>query len=337
MNAGQERYVQVSKFPLIINLEVFRGQCPCRCRHCPIGLVEPRARKLRFGFGGVDMELLRKVATEVAAYPPAILRVHSTGEPLLWENLPAALAIIREAGVSSWLFTSAVTSSDALLRDIARTMQVIEVSVNSINPEGYAVTKGVDAFDQVVRNIRLLRESINDRPGARLIVSRVQSENPEADLAFVEHWKGGGLVDDAFVRTLHTYNRLIDVPQSVSRDAAPAMHHVACLVHWARFNISLGGQAIVCFNELFKPEIDPKLVYGDINKQTIETIWRGEKMQAVRDAELSGDYHDPQVADTLPCWNCDRCQPLFGVDGVQTSECQLKQLRHAANSKAELC
>jgi Iron-sulfur cluster-binding domain len=329
--------IVLNEFPAIVNLEVFRGQCPCRCGHCPVGMVEPQKRVARFGLEGMKLGLLRKIAMEIAEHPPAVLRVHSTGEPLLWPDLSEALAIIRDSGVSSWLFTSAITANQLLLREICQTMRVIEISVNSVSREDYILTKGIDAFNLVVQNIRFMREVIGNQKSGRLIVSRVQSNDQLADAAFVAFWKSSGLVDDVFVRSMHTYNNLIPSLSANfgENDFCDAWHHEPCLVHWARFNISSLGKAIVCFNELFKPEIHPDLVYGDVNELSIATIWFGKKMQAVRSAELSGDYSNPMIYDELPCKKCECCQPLFGNKGVQTSEFQIEMQRRSMVSGGE--
>ena len=48
-------------FPNIVNLEVFRGACPCECVHCPVGLVAPNDRGSRFGQATIDLATFRKV------------------------------------------------------------------------------------------------------------------------------------------------------------------------------------------------------------------------------------------------------------------------------------
>jgi hypothetical protein len=155
----------------------------------------------------------------------------------------------------------------------------------------------------------------------RLIASRVQSRDQVKDEAFVSFWRSTSWVKDAFVRSYHTYNGLLD-----ERTRAVAhSRHQACLVHWNRFNVSREGRAVVCFNELFKDGFDPALVYGDVKQQTIAEIWHGELLGSVRRAELDQDYTHLAFKDSLPCPTCTTCQPLFG--NRQTSEHQVEQLK----------
>ena len=103
--------------------------------------------------------------------------------------------------------------------------------------------------------------------------------------------------------------------------------HEPCLVHWARFNISVDGYALVCFNELFKKEVDPRLIYGDVNQRSIADIWHGMMLTELRQAALHNNYEKLPFADALPCGKCTYCQPLYGKR--QTSEHQIRQLPEA--------
>ena len=308
------------EFPNIVNVEVYRGNCPCKCVHCPVGITEPAERRERFGDKGMELSLYGKIAEEMSDYPSSTLRIHSVGEPLLWEDLPQALELSHDYGVRSWIFTCAVTGKKSLLDALCENMDIVEVSVNSITPGDYRETKGIDAFELVEENLRYMHDLKCKLPH-RLIVSRVQSLDRRADEEFVRHWKSTGLVDDAFVRTYHTYNDLLPEQLSYGQEE---MRHEPCLVHWARFNISADGYAVVCFNELFKERLDQSLVLEDVKTRSIADIWHGPELSALRKAELTGDYSGLPFADALPCKHCYSCQPLHG--GRQTSEHQIRQL-----------
>ena len=314
--------ITVPDFPNVVNVEVYRGNCPCRCVHCPVGTAPPAQRKQIFGAGEISLSLFRKIAEEISTHSTPVLRIHSTGEPLLWQKLPNAMDILKKTRTKSWLFTSAVTTDKSLLAAICEAVRIIEVSVNSISAEDYRSTKGIDAFALVMENIRYMRGVIGQEKSRRLIVSRVESGRGDVDNEFVSYWKSSNLVDDAFIRSRHTYNGLL--PELMQGPPLVAKKE-PCLVHWARFNIGLGGQAIVCFNELFKNNIDRSLILGDVNIELIAEIWKGAKLAALRRAELTGDYSELTYEDVLPCKNCTSCQPLFGSER-KTSEYQLGQV-----------
>lgn len=316
---------EAREFPTIVNMAVCHGMCPCRCVHCPVGTISPDKRTERFGQKFAELALYDKVSREIGAHPSAALRVHGVGEPLLWPLLPDALAVGKSNGARTWIFTSAVTRDAVLLDAVCENVDIVEVSVNSTGPADYRATKGIDAFTLVTENIRHIRRRIDAGVSVRLVVSRVQSDVPAADDQFREYWMGTGLVDDAFVRSYHTYN---DILPNLPEDG-PAATHQPCLVHWARFNVTVDGLAIVCFNELFKRRLDPGVVLGDVNTRSIAEIWRGPKLEAIRKAELAGDYSALEAPEALPCRNCTFCQSLGGSG--PTSESQLTHLDTAEN------
>ena len=308
------------KFPNIINIEVYRGDCYCSCVHCPIGTTESSKRKQRFGKMGINLEVYKKIVAEISQYPHSTVRVHSVGEPLIWDDLTEALRFTHDRNVRSWIFTCAVTNDTGLLESICDNTSVVEVSVNSTTPADYRATKGINAFELVSENIRRMHDYVAGKNLAtRLLVSRVESLDKAADQEFVRYWKASGLVDDSFVRSYHTYNKMIPELLEIGQH-----RHEACLVHWARFNIGVDGYAVVCFNELFKEHLDPLLILGDLREQTIAEIWHGPKLTALRRAELSGDYSALPFREALSCKDCYSCQPLFG--DRQTSEYQIRQL-----------
>ncbi|MBU1201576.1 MAG: SPASM domain-containing protein [Nanoarchaeota archaeon] len=309
------------EFPNIINIEVYRGDCYCRCVHCPVGTTEPSERKERFGEIGIDLELYKKIVAEISQHTHSTVRIHSVGEPLMWGDLAEALKFTHDNDVRSWIFTCAVTNDTEQLEAICDNTDVVEVSVNSTTPEDYRATKGVNAFELVSENIRRMYDYIQDRNlTTRMLASRVESLDKAADQEFIRYWKSSGLVDDVFVRSYHTYN---DIIPELSEGGQ--YKHEACLVHWGRFNISVDGYAIVCFNELFKLHLDPSVILGDLRDQSIAEIWHGPKLTALRRAELSRDYSALPFGDALPCKDCYSCQPLSG--NRQTSEYQIRKLK----------
>jgi MoaA/NifB/PqqE/SkfB family radical SAM enzyme len=286
-----------------------------------VGTTETSRRKERFGNRGMDLALYKKIVAEISQHPHSTVRLHSVGEPLIWKDLIEALRFTRKNNVKSWIFTCTVTENTGLWKAICDNTSVVEISVNSFTTEDYKATKGIDAFQLVSENIRGMHDYIAGKNlDTRLIVSRVESLDKTTDHEFVRYWKSSGLVDDAFVRSHHTYNDMM--PELSSEEGR--RKHDACLVHWARFNISVDGYAVVCFNELFKAYLDTSLILGDLREQTIDEIWHGLKLTDLRRAELSSNYAHLPFTDTLPCKSCYSCQPLCG--DRQTSEYQIKQL-----------
>lgn len=309
-------------FPNIVNVCVIRGDCPCHCVHCPVGSTPPIDRHTRFGKSVISFQLFKKIVHEMSVFHHSTLRIHGVGEPIRWEKLSHALRFASEHNVRTWLFTCLLTEDISLLEELAEYCNIIEISINSFDKGEYKRTKGIDAFPTVKKNIELLRTFIKSKNlPTRIIVSRVESKDKQYDSNFVRYWKGRNLADDAFIRTYHDYNALLNNKFNRKRQEI-----ISCLVHWNRFNIDYDGTAVLCFNELFKGKHpDKTLVLGNIENQTISEIWHCEKLNLVRGAQIEKDYSIVKFTDELPCINCSSCQ-LLRQEGRPTSENQIESL-----------
>lgn len=310
-----ERYAE---FPNIINVEVFRGICPCSCIHCPVGQTPRDQRSSRFGVREIELDLFKKLVREISQYSESTLRLHSVGDPLHWSKIGHVLQYSREKKVRTWLFTCLVTTDHDLLKQLCRYADIVEVSVNSTNRVDYCKTKGIDAFQVVHENIRYMSNYIKrNKLDARLLASRVQSNNKAEDQAFADYWINSGLVADAFVRTYHSYNSLIEDKGAMAKTGP-------CLVHWMRFNIGVNGIAVSCFNELFHKAVKDDVIIADLHELSIHEAWRHRNLNRIRLAELTNSYNQFDFDETFPCINCNYCQPIDNFKNNKTSENQIK-------------
>lgn len=316
MNKNQKE--DLLQFPAIINVNVFRGACICNCIHCPVGITPVESRKEKFHYSHMNLQFFQKIVDEVSIENKnTVLRIHSVGEPILWNYLAPGIEYAKSKSIHTWLFTSCVTNNYSLLETICDNLSIIEVSINSTDSEEYRKTKGVDKFQEVKRNIEYMNSYIKNKMfSTRLIVSRVQSIDRNKDEEFIKYWKHSGLVSDAFVRSYHTYNGVLESEESESKKI-----HNSCLVHWARFNIDVNGEVAVCFNEFFKDNKHPDSLLGNLNSTSIKEIWQSQKMNLIREASEKNDY---SLFQNLPCKNCNSCQPLNS--SRDTSEKQIHNL-----------
>jgi len=308
-------------FPAIVNICVIRGPCPCECVHCPIGLTPKGKRNEKFGFETMSLSLFKKIVDEIAQHPQSAVRIHAVGEPLLWKELTNALEYLKKKNIKGWIFTSAVTTDPAVLEKMIECCSIVEVSVNSISAPDYKNTKGIDEFSLVERNIKHMADYVKKHKlKTRLLASRVESTDSKKDEEFVKYWSNTGLLSDTFIRSYHNYNNVLPC-----KGDEKETNTITCLVHWSRFNIDANGDAVVCFNELFKgPRVQKEFVLGNINIDKIYDIWHGNKLYKIRQAQLRKDYAIVDFAKELPCVKCTSCQPLSSLR--PTSDTQLKKL-----------
>ena len=120
----------------------------------------------------------------------------------MWKHLAEAIQYSHRNNVKTWLFTGATLKAPELYKVICENVDIIEVSINSVSRQDYLNTKGVDLFDTVLVNLDLMSKL----PHKRLLVSRVESNDKDADKYFINYWLKSKKVEDAFVRSYHDYN-----------------------------------------------------------------------------------------------------------------------------------
>ena len=312
--------MKVSKLPAIINVEVIRGICPCNCVHCPVGILPQNKREEYLGIRHMDINIFKKICNEICCEKGVTLRLHGVGEPILWNDLLEAITYTKERNIITWIFTSLVTNDYNILKMLCENVSIIEVSVNADNEKDYYASKGINEFNKVKSNIEFMSRYIKENQlNSRLIVSRVQTEDEAKNKAFVSYWMKTGLVKDAFIREYHSYNHLLKELKDEE-----TMYKEPCIVHWKRFNISIDGKVIVCFNELFKQNIMNECYLGDIKEKSVEEIWHSDRLEEIRKADIENKY-DKKFSKDFPCRKCLNCQ---GKEDRVTSEFQVAELQN---------
>jgi hypothetical protein len=268
---------------------------------------------MKFGYAEMDIELFKRIALEIAQYKNCAVRIHSVGEPLLWTHLSEAAKFLGEKKIQSWIFISAVTQNKELLKALCDNISIIEISVNATNADDYLSTKGIDAFAAVLSNIQLMSDYIKtNQLNTRLLLSRVETIDKEADNMFITHWVKTGLASDVFVRSYHNYNNLLPVLTGHSTKEP-------CLALWARASIDCDGTMVCCFNELFK-RYSSDVILGKLAPGTsIRQLWQGEKLRSIRECDATGDFSSLDFS--VPCTNCTSC--LSMNNSKNSSEKQL--------------
>jgi len=298
---NQPDFKTLAIFPNIVSVSVLRGECPCRCVHCPVGVIKPEWRAEHFGKQSMTLDLFKQISVEIAQFKQSAIRIHAVGEPLLWSELDEAVGFLNQHHVKSWLFTCAITRNRHILRRICENVSIIEVSVNATNQADYLSTKGVDAFDLVAENIEYMSDYIKThRLPTILLLSRVQTTDEQSDRQFITYWTEKKLADDVFIRVYHNYNDLLEVREVNIKKP--------CWALWARASVDCDGTMVSCFNELFK-RYTPDVILGKIDRDTsIQHVWQGEKLQKIRACDEKGDFSELDFE--VPCMYCKTCQPI---------------------------
>lgn len=132
--------------PVCLYLEV-TNRCNLLCETCPRTFeeLEPPA--------DMRWDLFTRIVDEF----PNIARVvlHGVGEPMLVKNLPRMVRYLKDRGVYVLFNTNGTLLTEAKGRElIAAGLDEIRVSLDAAEPKAFALVRGKDMFDRIVRNLK---------------------------------------------------------------------------------------------------------------------------------------------------------------------------------------
>lgn len=279
------------------------GACNQRCTFCALDYMEYTPRSLD---GGVLKERL----TEMGPLGVKSIMYAGEGEPLLFKGIGGIINHTKGAGIDVALTTNGVLLTEKLIDETLASITWIKVSINAATRDTYSLIHGTRAedFDRVISNIRhaekvrkssglnttigmqliLLPENAHEAvPMARLakelgcdyLVIKSYSQhlmsrtNKYKDFSYGDFQSLGTelqkLTDKDF--------RVVFRARAMKKLEEEERGYECCqaLPFWSY--IDSGGGLWGCSAFLG----DEKFLYGNINENTFEDIWKGEQRKQV--------------------------------------------------------
>ena len=285
---------------IVIDLTEF---CNLACIHCPYEEVtKVKGKNRRHLDVALHIKLIDEIA-ETGGDRCRYLRYTGDGEPLLHPHHAEMLAYaVNRTGLPVNLTTN------GLLLDEKRTValldagvSVFDISLDAHDPETYAkVRVNGDlalAHENVLRLIRMNRERGN--PSKIMVSFVMQPLNDGEEGPFKEFWESEG-ADFVVLRTRHSCAGSMDDMTKVLWEQAPSPRK-PCLYPWERLVLKPDGKFSFCPADwLHQAEI------GNINEKTIQEVWTGPEMEALRRAHLKNDFANHPFCGGCPDWSVIR-------------------------------
>lgn len=265
-------------------------------------ILRPRGQRVGRR-GPIDVERVRRVAAELAAYDDSLVVLGGFGEPLLHPQFDDILGAVRQAGVFGLaLRTNGIALADETIESLIRhEVDVVSVTLDATSPEVYREVHGADAFDTVVGNINRLMSARGGQPAtgpsrpavvAPLVVAEMTKchETLGQMEAFFDGW-----IREVGWAVLVGYNHYGGRLENRSVvDMTPADRR-ACLRIRTRCTVTADADVLLCDQD-FAAERPA----GNLSTAPLRDIWRGSACTVARDAHARGAYRDVPL--------CDRCQ-----------------------------
>jgi radical SAM protein with 4Fe4S-binding SPASM domain len=277
MQAGAEQFPKM----VVIGMSYV---CNARCPSCPYNNNDT----LRKRYSDVLLmpeNVFKKIADECGKYA-AVIRVSGGGEPLLHPKAVELLCYAKNVGAKIGLITngSRLTTS-VLISLLTANVDVLEFSADAPDEETYnRVRPGLD-WKNLVNTVSLAKAMRDTHYfKTKIIVSVIDQTGVDVEKAKA-FW--GAHCDRVQVRKYLTWG----LNESHAGDATPYLDPAAkipCPWLFERLNIDSRGDVTICGEDLAF-----KYKFANVMTQSIESIWLGPEMSALRKLHLEhrGDEH----------------------------------------------
>lgn len=256
--------------------------CNYRCPMCPhtIGMT----RSLEY----MDFRFYKKIIGKL--YPSnGPIYLHFLGEPLMHPDLDKMIRYGKSKGYEMGLSTNgSLLTQETSKKIIDEGLDHLVISFEIIEETFNKLRKGGN-FNLVRENIiRFLQlRSLKNQEKPRVTISSItltkDREKVEKASLF---WRGK--VDVSINKEIHDWSG--DVPQITRIAGRKKTIRKICLWPWTRMSVLVDGKVVPCC-----VDYDGKYVLGDLKRDSLKSIWNGEKMIRLRKALLEGRKGDIEL------------------------------------------
>lgn len=261
--------------------------CNLRCVFCP---YDEMTRKK----GHMSLAEFERFLSAQCGHVSS-LGLHHFGEPFLNPELPGFVEVCAVRGVRTTVSSNMTRTNEEIARAVLQAgLSRLIISIDAVRPETYAGLRVRGDFLDVVANTRMFGRLKTDL-GADCFVEVqfiVTPENSHERENFSQIWQGTPGINQVTIRDERTHaGQRVRHGSYVVRSGT----RQPCRYLWESVVILRNGDVVPCCKDF-----DGKMVLGNVfEKDTLASIWNGERMTALRQA------HVHQQWESLPlCKSC---------------------------------
>tara|TARA_B110000263_G_scaffold179281_1_gene156859 strand:+ start:64 stop:822 length:759 start_codon:yes stop_codon:yes gene_type:complete len=232
--------------------------------------------------GFMEFDLFKKIIDDSPDLEH--LCMHNWGEPLLHKDIFKMIEYAKNKGVNYVVMnTNGTLLTDKMIDQIVDSkLDIIRFSIDG-SAETFKRVRGVE-LKKIEQNINKLK-NVKEirRPELKMGVVFTIEEDTEGDVEdYITHWEQ--IVDHVRLQPkLITSPRTEVCPEPFGKD-------------YGKLVVLWDGRVIPCC-----VDYNANLTVGSVQNDTIQNLWKNEKMDLLRKQHLSGQFPDT-------CANCNECE-----------------------------
>lgn len=240
-----------------------------------------------------------KIVEEIKSYNHWIEMVclNSDGEPLLDKKISERVKKLKDIGIKHVYIS---TNGQLLTKDVIEELMTAGLDDIRISMDGYfkqtfeKIRRGLD-YDKIKENVLNLIQMRNQKQSHMHIRIRMVEldENAGERKEWLEYWKSKVNENDKVqLMPMHTWSgKIADEEQS----RIEYYSDKPCVSVFSSFAINYNGDVQLCDSD-----IDQQEILGNIMENSIQKIWQGERLEAIRNWHANSQRNNIKI-----CQGCD--------------------------------
>jgi len=273
--------------------------CNAECIMCP----HSKLKKM----GTMNMNLYKKIINNCYKLNIKSVILSFFGEPFLDKKIIEKIKYAKEKGIHVAFYSNASLLNEELANKIVDSgLDNISISFDGYSKETYEKIRKKLKFDVVRENILNLIETKKRMKKTNPIINLVLvelEENKKEIKKFYSEWKGK--VEGINIINMRNWaNSMEKEGTKESFHFNKKMKRKPCALVWQEMVVDWDGNVVLCNNDW-----NHSAVLGNLKKQTIEEIWKGDKLKKIREAHIKGEFWKVPL-----CSDCNKKSVWWMVD-----------------------
>ncbi len=278
-------------FPIVLNIEPTNA-CNARCYYCPREIMVKEQ-----GINYLKLSDFKMVIDQIGDRKLIMLNLHKDGESMLHRELPQMVAYAKEKQAAEviHLNTNGTLINGAVGRGIIEAgIDDITVSIDAAREETYQRFKkipGLAKLESDIREALNYRTKIGSKTRIRVKAMEFGEISSEELHEFRQKWTG--VADQVQITGAHSWSGSVNV--EITDEKVDKRY--PCGLLWYMLAVNSNGKVGLC-----SVDWDYSGEVGSIYTQSIEEIFKGQRLKKVRRAHLTGDYGCANVCKECAIW-----------------------------------
>ena len=254
--------------------------CNAECIMCP----HSRLKKM----GVMDFKLYKKIIDNCAKLKIKYITLSFFGEPLLDKGLIEKIKYAKSKDMFVAFYSNASLLNETWAENLIKSgLDSITISFDGNSKETYERIRKKLNFETTKKNILgLIQAKIKlkkDSPKINLVLVELE-ENKKEIKNFYKEWKGK--VDS--INIINMRNWANDIQKEGTKESFHFNRKIKrkpCALICRKMVVDWNGDVVLCCDDW-----NHSTIIGNLKKESIEQIWKGEKLKRIREAHVKGEF-----------------------------------------------